>query len=79
MGLIGNKVGDTLIFNTTNSVAIINFIRQPNGGKFKVFIDDNFVEEMDTNKTEQVTNSNLISNNLEGSHKIKIEVSSIDK
>lgn len=77
-GLISNKVGDALTFNTTNSVAIINFLRQPSGGKFKVFIDDKLMEEIDTNKTLSVSYSNLISDSLEGQHKIKIEVSSID-
>lgn len=78
-GFTGIKVGSTLTFNTTHSVAIVDFLRQPNGGKFKVFIDANFVEEIDTNKTSQVGYSNLLSDNLEGKHKIRIEISSLAK
>lgn len=78
-GLVGNKVGDTLTFNTTNSVAIISFTQQLKGGKFKVFIDNKLVEEIDTNKELKGNYSNLIADNLQGQHKIKIEISAIDK
>ena len=77
--MTSSKVSDSLTFNTTNSVAIIHFLRQPSGGKFKVFIDDNFVEEIDTKSTFQVSYSKLIADNLEGKHKIRIEISSIKK
>lgn len=78
-GLVGNKVGNTLTFNTTNSVAIINFTQQPKGGKFKIFIDSKLVEEIDTNKELKGNYSNLVADNLQGQHKIKIEISAIDK
>lgn len=78
-GLIGEKISDSLTFNTNNSVNIIHYLRQPKGGKFKVFMDGNFVKEIDTNSTFQVSYSDLISDNLEGQHKIKIEISSILK
>ena len=78
-GLTSNKVGDTLTFSTTKSVVAVNFLRQPNGGKFKIFIDDKLIEEINTNKSFESIYSNLIADNLEGKHKIKIEISSIDK
>jgi len=78
-GIIGNKVGNSVTFNTTNSVVVIHFMRQPNGGKFKVFIDDKFIKEIDTNLAFSVSYSDLISDNLAGSHKIKIEISTINK
>lgn len=78
-GMISNKTADTLTFNTTSSVAIIHFLRKPNGGKFKVFIDDKFSCEVDTKSKLEVSYSNLITDDLEGSHKIKIETSSINE
>lgn len=78
-GITGDKIGNTLTFNTTNSVAIIQFLKQPNGGRFKVFVDDKLVKEINTNLTYQVSYSNLIFDNLEGPHKIEIIVSAIDK
>ncbi|MBU3213571.1 SGNH/GDSL hydrolase family protein [Clostridium estertheticum] len=78
-GFIGNKVSENLTFNTTKSVAIIHFLRKPNGGKFKVFIDDNFIKEINTNSTFQVSYSDLIAYNLRGNHKIRIEISYIIK
>ncbi|MBX4258649.1 SGNH/GDSL hydrolase family protein [Clostridium estertheticum] len=76
-GFIGNKVSENLTFNTTNSVAIIHFLRKPKGGKFKVFIDDNFIKEINTNSTFQVSYSDLIAYKLRGNHKIRIEISYI--
>ncbi|MBU3159414.1 SGNH/GDSL hydrolase family protein [Clostridium frigoris] len=76
-GFIGNKVSENLVFNTSKSVAIIHFLRKPKGGKFKVFIDDNFIKEINTNSTFQVSYSDLIAYNLKGNHKIRIETSSI--
>ncbi len=78
-GMISNKNSDTLTFNTTSSVAIIHFLRKPSGGKFKVFIDDKFKCEVDTKSKVEVSYSNLISDDLEGPHKIKIEISSMNK
>ena len=78
-GFIGNKVSENLTFNTTKSVAIIHFLRKPKGGKFKVFIDDNFIKEINTNSTFQVSYSDLIAYNLRGNHEIRIEISNIIK
>jgi len=77
--LISNKVSDTVTFNTTSSLAIIHYLRQASGGKFKVYLDDKFVKEIDTNSTFKVSYSNLISDTLTGKHKIKIVVSSVNK
>lgn len=76
-GFIGNKVSESLIFNTDKSVVIIHFLRKPNGGRFKVFIDDDFIKEVNTNSTFNVSYSELIAYNLKGNHKIKIVVSTI--
>ena len=76
-GFIGNKVLENLTFNTTKSVAIIHYLRKPKGGRFKVFIDDNYIKEINTNSTFQVSYSDLIAYNLRGKHKIRIEISSI--
>ncbi|MBW9170142.1 SGNH/GDSL hydrolase family protein [Clostridium estertheticum] len=78
-GFIGNKISENLTFNTTKSVAIIHFLRKPNGGKFKVFIDDKFIKEINTNSTFQVSYSDLIAYNFRENHKISIEISYIIK
>jgi len=78
-GFIGNRVSENLTFNTNKSVAIIHFLRMPRGGKFKAFIDDDFVKEINTNSTFNVSYSDLISDNLRGKHKIRIEISSLIK
>ncbi|APC42210.1 SGNH/GDSL hydrolase family protein [Clostridium estertheticum] len=78
-GFIGNEVSENLTFNTTKSVAIIHFLRKPNGGKFKVFIDDNFIKEINTNSTFQVSYSDLIAYNFRENHKIRIEISYVIK
>ncbi|HEY8805239.1 MAG TPA: SGNH/GDSL hydrolase family protein [Clostridium sp.] len=78
-GMVGDKVSDTLTFNTTNSVAVIHYLRQPNGGKFNVYLDGNLLKPIDTNSTYKASYSELISGNLKGQHKIKIEVTSVNK
>jgi len=50
-GIVGDKLTNTLTFNTTSSVAIIHYLRKPNGGKFNVYLDGNLVKAIDTNST----------------------------
>jgi len=77
--IVGGELSNSVTFDTTKSVAIIHYLRQPNGGKFKIYLDGNLVKEVDTNSTYKASYSELISDNLEGGHKIKIQVSSINK
>ncbi|MCB2293546.1 SGNH/GDSL hydrolase family protein [Clostridium algoriphilum] len=77
--IVGDKLTSSLTFNTTNSLAIIHYLRQPNGGKFNVYLDGNLVKEIDTNSTYTASYSELISENLVGQHKIKIQVTSVNK
>jgi len=77
--LTSSKLLDELTFNTTKEVAIINFLGQENGGKFKVYIDGKFTREIDTKSTAEVSNSSLISEDLKGAHKILIRISTINK
>ena len=76
-GLVGEKALDSVTFNTTGSLAIIHFLKQPSGGKFSIYLDGKFLSEVDTKSSTEVSYSNLISDNLVGNHKIKIEVSTI--
>ena len=77
--LTSSEILDTLTFNTTSGVDIIHFLSQKNGGKFKVYVDGKFIKEIDTKSTSEVSNSSLISDDLEGPHKIMIRTSSIIK
>ncbi|HEY8805529.1 MAG TPA: SGNH/GDSL hydrolase family protein [Clostridium sp.] len=78
-GIVGDKLTNTLTFNTTSSVAIIHYLRKPNGGKFNVYLDGNLVKAIDTNSTYKASYSDLISDNLKGKHITKIGVSSINQ
>ncbi|MBU3111006.1 SGNH/GDSL hydrolase family protein [Clostridium lacusfryxellense] len=77
--LSSSKALDSLTFNTTKEVAIIHYLSQVNGGKFKVYIDGKFAREIDTKSTSEGSNSSLISDNLDGEHKIMIRTSAINK
>jgi len=77
--LTSSKISDELTFNTTSGVAIINFLNQKNGGKFKVYVDGKFTREIDTKSTSEFSNSILIADDLEGSHMIIIRTTSIIK
>jgi len=77
--LTSSKFSDELTFNTTTGVAIINFLNHKNGGKFKVYVDGKFTLEIDTKSTSEMSNSSLIADNLEGTHKILIRTSPVSK
>jgi lysophospholipase L1-like esterase len=76
-GFVGSAIGNSLIFNTSSNTAIIHFMRQPNGGKFKIYVDGNLIKEIDTNLSFNVSYSNIVFDNLQGQHKVKIEISSL--
>jgi len=75
--LTSSKFLDQITFNTTKEVAIIHFLNQKNGGKFKVYVDGEYAREIDTKSTSEISNSSLISNDLKGPHKIMVRTSSI--
>ena len=76
--IVGEKTLDSVTFNTTSSVAILHFLKQTNGGKFIIYLDGKFLTEVDTKSSYETSYSSLISDNLMGNHKIKIEVSNIN-
>lgn len=77
--LTSSKALDELTFNTTKGVAIIHFLNQKNGGKFKIYVDGKYLKEIDTKSTVENSNSILVSDDLEGPHKILVRTSTINK
>lgn len=67
----------TLVFESDKDTLIAYYTTDPKGGKIKVYIDNEFVKEIDTYLTLSVTKAEIIAEGLTGKHEVKFQVSNL--
>ncbi|MBC8063042.1 MAG: SGNH/GDSL hydrolase family protein [Clostridiaceae bacterium] len=72
---LGSALGSSLTFNSNTSLVGISYIKNKNGGKIDVYIDNVLVKVLDTYLPLEVKYEDVISSKLQGNHKITLKIS----
>lgn len=70
--LLSIERNSTIEYDVIGNVVGISYFATTDGGSFKVYVNDNFIKEVDTKSSREWTGLDIISDDLSGDNKIKI-------